>query len=252
MLSISLLKRMRLDLTSFVEEDEEARVENYSVNDADKGISRRWIAQPKSIRLSTRPRPPLNLDGTRPRTFTRISKSGTVPSFTFNLTSDVNVLATRLVDEALLPLFRKLHPERGGWNLSLVNVCVTNMSMNASDDKVASGRDIGRMFRRQEETLKHWKVDDIDIPPDSAISSEQFLHGTDFQEPYTPIASSPLGIKSSGSEDVLPQTQSSLNEAGDWDSGEDERESGDSCKVCGATMPAFAMTAHERFHDLAS
>ena len=246
---------MRLDLTSFVEGGDEDSAtpgfEDESVKSTKTAAARRWIAQPRSIRLSTRPRLPLHPDGTRSRTFTRISKSGPMPSFAFNLASDVGILATRLVDEALLPLFRKLHPEKSGWNLSLVNICVAKVVMSASEVRVGAGRDIGKMFRKQDDTLKHWKVDDIDVPPDSYMSDVQSLHDAGLKEFRTLTANASLEVKHGGSEDTLYQTQSSLNGESDWGVGADERDSGNSCTVCGATMPAFAMIAHERFHDLA-
>ena len=253
MLSSSLITRMRVDLTQPAERSAESNFAlgftETNINQSSKG---RWIAYPRSIRLSTRPRPPLNPDGTRSRTFARISKSGLVPSFVFNLSSDVEVLATRLVEENLLPLFRKLHPEENGWNLSLVNICIKDMIMSASDGGVGSGRDISEMFRRQDDTLKLWKVEDRDDSPDARSCGEICPHETDGQEPYSAKDFVPSQPNGSGSEDFLPQTQSSVNGGDDWDGEEDWQESGDAfnCTFCGAIMPAFAMVAHGRFHSL--
>jgi len=47
-----------------------------------------------------------------------------------------------------LALFRRLHPEKSGWNLSLLNIAVTNMVDIAGDRK--QNRDIGSMFQKQE------------------------------------------------------------------------------------------------------
>lgn len=153
-LTTSLVNRMHADL---LEDDD----------DPDSVATKRWVAYPKTVRLSTRPRPPLNADGTRSRMFSRISRSAPLPGFVFNLKVGVDATVEKLVQEALVPMFRRLHTQPSGWNLSLVNVCVTNMVEAASaDGKGSSGRDIGRMFRRQEDFLKDWKVEDRDVPPD--------------------------------------------------------------------------------------
>jgi DNA polymerase iota len=52
-----------------------------------------------------------------------------------------------------------------------------------------------------------------------------------------------------GSEDIIP-TQTSTEEPAEWDEDEDDDENREICYECGATMPAFAMAAHERFHSL--
>ncbi|KAK8170925.1 hypothetical protein BKA80DRAFT_186233, partial [Phyllosticta citrichinensis] len=143
MLAISLLKRMHADL---LEEEDEHDQDGATAARLEK---RRWIAHPATLRLSTRPRPPLNADGSRTRTFARISRSAPVPNFIFSLSTPIESLAERLVNDALLPLFRRLHPEKTGWNLSLVNVAVTNMAEAGSNAKSSSGRDITSMFRKQ-------------------------------------------------------------------------------------------------------
>ena len=135
-LSQSLLRRMRADLLDDGE---------------DVQTLRRWLAFPKTLRLSTRtrPRPPQQAtDEGRNRSFARTCRSAPVPGFVFNVKEPIDGLAERLVKEALLPLFRKLHPEKSGWNLGLVNVGVTNMADSASGK--GGGRDIGEMFRGRE------------------------------------------------------------------------------------------------------
>ncbi|KAE9375466.1 DNA/RNA polymerase [Stipitochalara longipes BDJ] len=233
-LATSLIKRLHVDL---LEDDE------------DDYTTKRWIAHPKTVRLSTRPRPPMNSDGTRTRSFNRISRSGPLPNFVFNLKDDVDAIIEKLVQETLIPMFRKLHPYPSGWNLSLVNIGVTNMIETASEDGKGGGRDIGRMFRKQEEVLKEWKFEDRDIPPDPipevAIESRDAVL-TD------PSAGNEVSDSiMMGSEDVIP-TQTSTDEPVEWDEDEDEDENREICHECGATMPAFAMAAHERFHSLES
>lgn len=262
MLSISLIKRMRLDLTSRVDDGYEGIAldggeEEDLASDTKVTATRKWIAHPKTLRLSTRPRPPLNSDGTRSRTFTRISKSSSMPSFVLSLVQDITVLAERFVEEVLLPLFRKLHPETSGWNLSLVNICATNMSMTASEGKAGVGRDIGRMLRRQKDVLKDWKIADIDVPPSDDEPDEpdkqgdrqiEQNHSGQFETERS--SHDPPDHVGFGSEDALVSTQASPFGDEAWDSEGEENQLGDKCQLCGATMPFFAMVAHERFHSL--
>ena len=252
MLSESLIKRMRLDLTTLVDEGDLGVPldERYgeSVIDANATASRRWIAHPKTLRLSTRPRPPLNPDGTRSRIFARISKSSSMPSSIFNLSQSVTVLAEKFVEETLLSLFRKLHPEKSGWNLSLVNLCATNMSMT----KAGVGRDIGTMFKRQGVVLKDWKTTDVavtfsDHELDDCQVEQDDIDETE-REVSSPFVPDHAGL---GAEDALQLAQGSSSGNEMWDSEIEENDLGEMCYDCGATMPSFAMVAHERFHSLA-
>ena len=241
---------MRLDLTSLVDDENigialEGEEDDLAL-DIKATTSRRWIAHPKTLRLSTRPRPPLNSDGTRSRNFTRISKSSSMPSFIFSLAQNITVLAEKLVEDTLLQLFRKLHPEKSGWNLSLVNICATNMSIAAGEGNAGAGRDIGRMFRRQEDVLKDWKIADVDIAP-----SENGSDDGQIKQDYIDQIERPE-LAGLGSEDTLPSTQGSSSGDEAWDSEGDENNLGDMCQICGAMMPSFAMVAHERFHSLSS
>jgi len=225
-LATSLMKRMHVDL---LEDDEDGDL--------------RWIAHPKTLRLSTRPRAPLNSDGTRSRMFNRISRSVPLPNFVFNLKDGVDAIVEKLVQDALIPMFRKLHPYPSGWNLSLVNIGVTNMVETASEDGTGGGRDIGRMFKRQEEVLKR-KIEDKDVPPDPIPERETY--DTERTDPTKEISDSTMA----GSEDVIYPTQVEVDENEMWEENEDEDESRQKCSECGAVMPAFAMAAHERFHTL--
>lgn len=207
LLSERLINRMRVDLT---EEDE------------DDPSVRRWLAHPKTLRLSTRPRPPTNSDGVRPRTFHRISKSAPLPNFVFNTTEHMSALAEKLVDEVLASLFRRMHHEAShGWNISLINLAVTNMSETAADTKDSEGRDIGRMFRRQEDVLKDFRTVDSPEPPERGHESPSAV--------------------------LIDDAQPSWNSDDDDDEARDEELH--TCHVCGATLPRFALAAHERFHD---
>ena len=253
MLAGSLIKRMRLDLTSDAEENDEGlysgRAECFDKKD--HGTPRRWIAYPQTLRLTTRPRPPLNPDGTRSRTFNRISRSCNMPSMIFSLANNVEVLAEKLVADTLIFLFRKLHPERSGWNLSLVNLCATNMALVAADNKAGVGRDIEKMFRKQDDVLKEWRVEDEDIAPSHSHSGAQQIgkNATTSREHKTTM-SILQSHHSYGSEDIRFSTQESYKTDDAWDSEDNGLDLGDACRVCGAVMPPFAMIAHERFHAM--
>ena len=234
LLSVSLIKRMHLDL---LEDDE---VSFHPQNIPEDTLHHRWIAYPRTLRLSTRPRPALNPDWTRSRAFNRISRSAPVPSFLFNLNESAEALADKLVHEAWLPLLRKLHPEKSGWNLSLVNVAVTNMAVTASDRKSASGRDIGKMFKIQDEVLREWRVEDVDTSSDE--SPNDSIHSA----------------SADGSKPAEGETLGGhIGDAGDaadgegWEDDEDDIPlTGSACQICGVIMPAFAMLAHQRYHLL--
>jgi DNA polymerase iota len=234
-LATSLIKRMHTDL---LEDDK----------DGDAGNAQHWIAHPKTVRLSTRPRPPLNADGTRARSFNRISRSSPLPNFVFNLKEGIDYIVEKLVQESLIPMFRKLHAQQGGWNLSLINICVTNMVVTASEDGSGGGRDIGRMFKRQEEVLKEWKVEDRDIPPDPITEENTISHPHDVSPAESSAGVDASDIIIAGSEDVIHFTQNSVEEVEHWD--DEDNENQETCDQCGALMPAFALAAHERFHTL--
>jgi DNA polymerase iota len=247
-LSTSLINRMRIDLTEDETEQQDPAVVLDS-NDTASAINKRWLAHPKTLRLSTRPRPPRNLNGSRARTFNRVSRSTSVPTYMYNLTETVEALANRLVETVLLPLFRRIHPEKTGWDLSLLNIAVTNLVEAASSNKQATGRDIGMMFKNQEDHLRAWKVVDRDISPDEAfidIDNDINTNNSD-----TPGRGSTY--QNVGSEDRLPLSQVSqfLPSQGEWD--EEDADMGEqlssTCPICASEMPYFAMAAHLRFHE---
>ncbi|KAL5426079.1 hypothetical protein PMIN04_002126 [Paraphaeosphaeria minitans] len=254
LLSKSLLRRMHADL---LEEDEDALASTKTVPDTAEPTEapmKRWVAFPKTLRLTTRPRPSQNPDGSRNRSFARISRSGPMPNLVFNLKDDVDTVADRLVAEALLPLFRRLHPEKSGWNLSLVNVAATNM-VDAASEKGGVGRDISKMFKRQDQVLKDFKVTEPDDVAsvmsrpgyermDAAASSDQTsvvntnVHG--------------LNDAGGGSEDLpTPSQEATFATQDHWESEDEDMLDEDvyACDECGAVMPLFAMGAHARWHS---
>lgn len=226
LLAERLINRMHIDLT----EDEQDADEQGQTN-----VRRRWLAYPRTLRLSTRPRPAPGPDGPRTRSFHRISRSGPLPNFALSLSENVTILAEKLVDETLMPMFRKLHPEKSGWYLSLLNVAVTNMAETAADNTTSDGRDIGRMFKRQDDLLKDFRIsdstelDDVRRPETKMRQSAQLSSDTsiDYDDGYD-------------------------QEDEPWDSEENEQEVLHECGYCTAQLPAFAWAAHQRYHELTS
>jgi DNA polymerase iota len=197
-LSSNLIRRVRVDLT---EKDE----------DTDSGI--RWLAHPRTLRLSTRPKAPPAASGARAHSFNRVSRSAPLPQYVFNLGERVDALGERLVQDLALSMFRKLHPEKSGWSLSLLNVAVTNMVERAGEQKGSNGRDIKQMFQRQETVLKEWKVPE---PTPTQLDSGLEVH----------------------------------QGHGVWEeSDDDEAIPSVICGRCGASIPHFALVAHEVYHS---
>ncbi|KAF2708427.1 DNA/RNA polymerase [Pleomassaria siparia CBS 279.74] len=270
MLAESLLKRMHADLLEDNEEEEEEEEEEEHGEDIvavrhvtavtpTDTIGKRWLAYPKTIRLSTRPRPPQTIDGsTRNRSFARISKSAPMPNFVFSLKDDVGEISARLVSESLVPLFRRLHPEKSRWDLSLVNVAATNMVDAASEKSRGVGRDISKMFKRQDHVLKQWRVDDYESKISAMEINQVETRGHHGRQT---ILLREHSIR--GSEDFPTSSQeSSLRNDAKWESEHEDDDDDDDdngghamvgddkfvCELCGAAMPIYAMATHSRFH----
>ncbi|KAJ3496806.1 hypothetical protein NLG97_g2380 [Lecanicillium saksenae] len=211
-LSCSLVRRMRIDLVS------------PNVN-ADEPLAQRWIARPRTLRLSIRswPKPGSGQE----RSFNRVSRSAPLPSFIFDLKADIEEIAERLISEALLPLLRRLSAEKGsgGWNLQLINICVANMVAGAAEDKHGAGRDIANMFKKQDEVLRPWKVTEQQ-PQDDGLRGEpqqqQQARGSDMEDEFD-------GLDADAS----------------WGGA-----TGDLCNICGLPIPTFAASAHFRYHEM--
>ncbi|KAL1883757.1 hypothetical protein Plec18167_002765 [Paecilomyces lecythidis] len=245
LLAASLIRRMRADLTEGERDDNKQADENKS-----SSIKRtRWLAHPRTLRLSTRTRAP-EVNGTRNHIFNRVSRSAPVPRFLFNLDENVDALAERLVHESILSMFRKLHPERAGWHLSLLNVAVTNMVETAGESKHSNGRDIGKMFQQQETNLQPWKVIDgddhstvHDLQSASTANSE-WDEGKLHAAPRFPHAPSPA---ETSTDDVFADDMADA--AWEDSDGEDSTWS-DPCRFCGTLVPHFASAAHELYHTV--
>jgi DNA polymerase iota len=240
-LSKSLIKRMRIDLIE--------PQPSHGITDSTDATPR-WLAHPKTLRLSTRPRSlpsdHSNTGDARASYSTRISRTGPVPGFLFNVSEPVDVISARLVRECLVPLFRKLHPERSGWNLSLINVAVTNIQESGGEAKGAVGRDIEGMFRNQESTLKEWTAYNDGGTEDGhdTLPGEVEMHGVS-------AVTEELGAgHDRGWEGDVPlSTQRSQVSDGWVEEEATSFEEYSTCPHCGASMPSFAMAAHERFHQ---
>ncbi|KAK3372819.1 hypothetical protein B0T24DRAFT_529756 [Lasiosphaeria ovina] len=201
LLSLSLLRRMLVDL----------------VEDLPKPT---WLAYPKTIRLTTRPK--TSAAEGKPYNWSRSSRSAPMPDFVLNAPAvPADEIADRLVAETLLPLFYKLYPpqqQARGWNIGLLNVCATNMTGGADGKSgVANNKNIATMFRRQEDVLREF----TEYSNDSGEGGGGALAG--FSDDNT------------------------------WDQDDDGsnyREDMEQCPLCGRFMPRFAQSAHDRFHSM--
>lgn len=210
-LSCSLIRRMRIDLLP---------PKYHSIDRSELN----WLARPKTLRLSVKW---WSVQGPRHGTdSTRISRSSSLPAFVFDTDAEMEVIASRLVAESLLPLIRRIQSDQNRpWNLQLVNVCVTNMVAGAADDKNGVGRDISVMFKRQDEALRPWKV--LETPSRDASESKILPMEPDFAT------------------DGNINTDSEGDETPGW-----ETAAGEACIVCGCILPSFAAAAHHLFHEM--
>ncbi|KAL6400525.1 DNA polymerase iota subunit [Ilyonectria robusta] len=199
-LSYSLVRRMRVDLL-------------VPDKNAEAPGTQRWMARPRTLRLTIRSWGPLN--PAQGHNSGRISRSGTLPGFIFDLKDDMDHIAERLVSEALLPLLRRLQPEKGQrWNLQLINICVANMVAGAADDKTGVGRDIAAMLKRQDEVLRPFQV----------ISDPEGELQEELEDLY---------VEGDDADDMS------------WEMSENGP-----CPQCGHSIPPFAVLAHSRYHEL--
>lgn len=234
-LATSLLKRMYIDLLS-------------DINDEDGGgVNKRWVACPKTIRLSARPRL-VDIEDSRIHAFNRTSRSRPLPNFIFNLRESVDVLVSRLVQETLIPMFHLL-PAKQNWNLSLINIAVTNMAEMASNDGNGKGRDIGFMFKRQHELFKEQRTVAKNVP--SKALHNEALEDHSWAADEVRVDSGVYDGNTKEFPGYVADHQEATWGPGDnamW--GENENRVPDRCCLCGAIMPPFAMAAHERYHAL--
>ncbi|KAK4251654.1 hypothetical protein C7999DRAFT_37389 [Corynascus novoguineensis] len=294
-ITTSLLRRMHTDLLEEGEGGEEEEEEEEGDDEGNDKLpghtaaitakvpssappSRRWLARPRTIRLTTRPYTSPQDD--RPYNWGRASRSCPLPSFVLNTSLPRDERAARLVAKILLPLFHKLNPlpppvdtpsiskarpghgpdvdndgaehddvvdddstpaappppPPGGWNIGLLNVCVTNMSGAG-----AGVGDIGEMFRRQEEVLREFTVYD---PPQGA---GELVRGGKIDDDGLNVASQELDDR-----DAVEEEDGGSDVWDDDDGGDNIPVEEDLalCPVCDRLLPRFAMPAHERYHIL--
>lgn len=175
----SLLKRMKTDLL---------------IIDENNKNKTKWMAKPKTLRLTTRPR--VDPKEGRGYGYLRVSKSGALPGYVFGIAAPRNTsaggddggntavmgqVAERLVTETLLPMFHQLNSQTksasrrdekikgkgDGYSIGLLNVCVTNMDniinpASGGGGGGGGGRDIKDMFMRQREFTVYDRPDDDD------------------------------------------------------------------------------------------
>lgn len=138
----------------------------------------------------------------------------------------------------------------------------------------ASARDIGRMFRTQEDKLREWTVYDTSPAPASSFpaagNGSEVGIAVEVAERVGRDAAEGLVIEEEAEEDEEDEeggdvryygvaARSSGSGSGSPfldDEGEDdiweEREELDSqrCQICGHAIPVFALAAHQRFHSM--
>ncbi|KAK4122609.1 DNA/RNA polymerase [Parathielavia appendiculata] len=244
--------------------------------------AKKWLAQPKTLRLSTRQYIPLSehqyhQQNNDPSAWARTSRSCTLPSFALDISLPLEQIATRLVDETLLPLFWKMNPNppvepskpkdaaggvSGGgggeseqrnkaWGIGLINVCVTNMVGAGS----AGARDIGEMFRGV-----HRRNDGTGAVVAEAVGMRSHDcdndgAGDDGLGERRREATTGLEVERSGNggDDDLEvvRDDGEGEDDGTWDNDTDTSEGDvDRCALCDRFIPRFALSAHERYHSM--
>ncbi|KAK3314944.1 hypothetical protein B0H66DRAFT_327976 [Apodospora peruviana] len=237
LISTSLLRRMHVDL---VEADSDPP---------------KWMAYPKTIRLTTRPK-----TADKPYSWVRASRSEPLPSFVFSsaTTMTAEKIVEKLVEKTLLPMFYKLNPARRGWNIGLLNVCAANMT--GTDGGVASGRDIGVMFRRQEGVLREFTVYGDDDPAENGQTQTQYTtaapviakNGVKVQVSPVIELTERSATTAVGDDVQMDDYAGSDGEEDTWepDHHDSQQDGVEQCPLCGHFIPLFALTAHDRFHSL--
>ena len=251
-LATNLIKRMHLDLVvnEIQESDRSLQKPTCEFLDPKKqpDTQRRWLAHPKTLRLATRLKRVQNPDGSRTRSFNRSSRSTPVPNFLFNFNEPIYVLAERLVVESLLPLFRKLHSERSGWNLTIINIAVTGMVEMAGNAKAAVGRDIGEMMLKQQREEHH-----AGFKEECGMFSKRRSPVNDDIKEDNEILED---VRQTVPEDDLGRARadnSNVSNLPGWEAEEVQWDQNDetaayTCNLCGACLPEFAVDAHQQFH----
>lgn len=219
-LALALIRRLRTDLLP-------------DGGDADASADPpRWLAYPRTLRLATRVKRTAGGAAVEGRPdFHRSTRSAPLPRFVFGHRESAEALVERLVRETVMPLFRRLHGERQGWNLALLNLGATNMVLTGSEDGSGAGgrRDIAAMFKTQDAKLKEFTTYNNE-PTTAPAADTTTVPATHTDEPRDEQAAWQTGTTA-------------------WEDDE-EQESSLRCPMCGQPIPTFAMNAHQRFHTL--
>lgn len=227
-LAASLLRRMYVDLTEEQAGPDPVRSSALAPGAVGERTARRvkWLAHPKTLRLSTRPK--TSFTDAKPYNWGRSSRSQALPTFIFN-DDDDEAIVKKLVEETLLPMFSILNPGKSGWNIGMINICVASMSLVATEKAVAgSGRDISHMFNRQDDVLREFKVYAQEDP--SPQGREDIVKPMDHLE-----------------ESAVQVVEFDFDhESEPWDA----QDGSQLCDICGHYIPPFAIAAHGRFHEV--
>lgn len=226
-LAASLLRRMRVDLTREQADADSLAHSMIATENRSEPPKRliKWLAHPKTLRLSTRPK--TSMADAKPYNWGRSSRSQALPTFVFNNNDDAATVE-KLVEATLLPMFFKINPEKSGWNIGMINICVANMILIASEKHMAgNGRNISYMFKRQEDVLRDFKVYAHD---ESATQDEEdTVEMWDFRDESFQVDNIDSDV------DSQP-----------WDA----QDGSQPCPICGHYIPPFATAAHHRYHVL--
>jgi len=237
LIAASLLRRMRVDLLAHPQTQQQPPAQGS-----------RWLVRPRTIRLSTRPyASPLD---NKPHNWARTSRSTSLPSFALSLIMPPEQIVEKLVSETLMPLFYKINPSPRGWNTGLINVCVTNM-VGGVNSGGARDRDIGAMFRRQDDAIKEFTShDEVSGRGESGGNTlgRSIRRGVGDSETETVVA---VAENEPG---PAEGEENSFQSDGGWDeqTGHNSSQDGgaEKCPLCGHSIPMFALKAHRRFHNM--
>ncbi|KAJ8126466.1 hypothetical protein O1611_g7172 [Lasiodiplodia mahajangana] len=117
----------------------------------------------------------------------------------------------------------------------------------------APGRDIGRMFKTQENKLREWTVYDaspVPSPPHLATPFYSVEDEDGERANVDAVEELTMEDNMTDQEEATRSSEGAPAEVEDDDWEENEESDSQRCQVCGHTIPAFAMSAHERFHAM--
>ncbi|KAF8466243.1 hypothetical protein BDZ91DRAFT_763353 [Kalaharituber pfeilii] len=213
--------------------------------DGSGGSGRRWIAYPRTFRLSIRPRDAMVQWGAR------ISRSTALPRYVFSIGSakgmSMQTVVERLVREVAVPLLRRTCVGLGGEGgvvLQLVNVAVVNMG----DGEVGPMGDVREMLRGGKKRRREEEEEE-----EEEVKGES---STIFGGDWDRGSGNEMWSRSDGSDDDDDRDEDLSGDSGDGDEdmqmtmGGSLGGDGVDCPRCGAWVMMFAVEAHARFHEM--